>query len=90
MGEVVLGGENRTGEEEEQRILLETGGDDEAGEGRSSKMFDLFPHKMADMFRSHHSSAHFASDPPPIPTTPTELLMQFRFPENELDFATDR
>lgn len=48
LGEV-LGGENRTGEEEEQRILLETGGVDA---GRSSKMFDLFPHTMADMFRS--------------------------------------
>lgn len=44
-----LGGEKvRPGDEEdEQRILLETGGD----EGDSSKMFDLFPHTTADMFR---------------------------------------
>ena len=43
----VVGGEKRTGEEEEQRILLETG-----GLILSSKMEDLFPHTMADMFRS--------------------------------------
>ena len=42
---VGLGGENRTGDEEEQRILLATGGDD----GRSSKKDDLFPHTIADM-----------------------------------------
>jgi hypothetical protein len=49
-GEAVvgLGGENRTGDEEEQRILLDDtlGGD----EGRSSKKDDLFPHTTADMF----------------------------------------
>ena len=45
--EKFLGGENRTGEEEEQRILLEAGGDEA---GRSSNMDDLFPHTMADMF----------------------------------------
>lgn len=45
---VGLGGENRTGDEEEQRILLDDtlGGD----EGRSSKKDDLFPHTTADMF----------------------------------------
>lgn len=45
-----LGGENRTGDEDEQRILLDDdtalGGDD----GRSSKKDDLFPHTTADMF----------------------------------------
>lgn len=49
----VLGGEKvRPGEDEEdedQRILLDTGGDD----GDSSNMFDLFPHTTADMFRNH-------------------------------------
>lgn len=44
------GGENRTGEEDEQRILLETG---DGGEGeddcKSSKKFDLLPQTMADM-----------------------------------------
>lgn len=41
------GGENRTGEEEEQRILLETGGDVAA---KLSSKKDLFPHRIADMF----------------------------------------
>lgn len=49
-GEAVvgLGGEKLTGDEEEQRILLDDtlGGD----EGRSSKKDDLFPHTTADMF----------------------------------------
>lgn len=51
MDAAALGGEKvRPGDDEdEQRILLETGGDD----GDSSKMFDLFPHTTADMFRSH-------------------------------------
>lgn len=40
-----LGGEKRTGEEEEQRILLETGG---LVTVNSSKK-DLFPHTMADI-----------------------------------------
>lgn len=48
---VGLGGENRTGDEEDQRILLDTGGDD----GRSSKMDDLFPHTMADMLCAQFS-----------------------------------
>jgi len=45
---VGLGGEKLTGDEEEQRILLDDtlGGD----EGRSSKKDDLFPHTTADMF----------------------------------------
>lgn len=45
-----LGGEKRTGEEEEQRILLDTGGF-AARLRLSSNMDDLFPHTMADMFR---------------------------------------
>lgn len=42
--EIDLGGEKRTGEEDEQRILLETG-----GEAVNSSNKDLFPHTMADM-----------------------------------------
>ena len=45
------GGENLTGEEDEQRILLETGGGDveEGDDCKSSKKFDLLPHNIADM-----------------------------------------
>lgn len=45
------------GENEEQRNLFETGGDEgdaDAGDeddGKSSKMLDLLPHNMADMLR---------------------------------------
>lgn len=43
------GGENRTGDEEEQRIRLETGELDDEDDGISSKKDDLFPHTIADM-----------------------------------------
>lgn len=59
------GGENRTGDEEEQRILLETGG----VVGRSSKK-DLFPHTMADMFRFRLLPSFptlSPADSPPLP-----------------------
>lgn len=46
-----LGGEKRTGEEEEQRILLVTGG---LVTVNSSKQ-DLFPHTMADIVSSSSS-----------------------------------
>lgn len=61
-----LGGEKRTGEEEEQRILLDAGGL-AARLKLSSNMDDLFPHTMADMFRC--SSALCVSHqplPPPL------------------------
>lgn len=41
-----LGGEKALAGDEDQRILLDTGGDD----GDSSKIFDLLPHTTADMF----------------------------------------
>jgi len=43
------GGENPTGDEEEQRIRLETGEEDDEDDGISSKNDDLFPHTIADM-----------------------------------------
>ena len=63
--EMDRGGENRTGDEEEQRILLETGG----VVGRSSKK-DLFPHTMADMFRFRLLPSFptlSPADSPPLP-----------------------
>ena len=85
----VWGGEKRTGEEEEQRILLETG-----GLRLSSKMEDLFPHTMADMFRSLLLSTLSPSSLSPTPslsftesllfftsTPPKYTTVQFFFPQ---------
>lgn len=66
---VGVGWEKRTGEEDEQRILLETGGLAARLTPRlwlSSKMEDLFPHTMADMFRYHSAPLLSLLSLPPL------------------------